>query len=340
MTRASDAARNTTGPGSEAGGVPNGQNSGVGSAKASAAAKSAPPPGPAAAPSGPSAARPSSSPVPAGPPASAPPRMRPPLPGPPPGMRMPGPPLPGGFRYAPPPAPRRRLDGAQRGRLFGIVLSLVLVGALFGFMVSLAVPTRYGAITTIMYNVAGENTGDFLKSDRDLTTQTVLLTSRNVLQPVAQQNGIDPDDLTKNTTATVLQSSNVIQLEVKDETADGAVTLANAIAKQYLTASNASSPKGFVQGQLADVQKQLTNPPITGNTPANTAALQARQAALQSQLDQMNLTSNQSTVLVPAYPLAKPVSPSGGGSALAGLICGLVIAIVTVITLSRRWTRS
>ena len=265
-------------------------------------------PQPDAGPAGPSASRPAGPPgssapsAPTGTPqASPPPRLRPPpLPGPPPGMRMPGPPLPGGFRYIPPPAPRRLLDGAQRGRLLGVAVALILVGAAFGYLVSLAVPTRYGAITTIMYNVAGQNTGDFLKTDREMATQAVLVTGRNALKPVADQSGIDVDDLTRNTSATILGQSNIIQIEVKDQTPSGAVNLANAIAKQYITVSNASGPKGYVQNLLTAVQQQLASPPTTGNTPTNTAALQAREAALQSQLDQMNLTSNQSTVLVPA----------------------------------------
>jgi capsular polysaccharide biosynthesis protein len=270
---------------------------------------------------------------------SVPARPRPPLPGPPPGMRMPGPPMPTSPRFAPPPPPRRRLDAAQRGKLITLGLVLVLAGAALGYLVALAVPTRYGAVTTIDYNIGGENTGDFLRTDRNLTTQTVLLKSRNVLGPVAAANGVNVDDLTKNADATILNQSNIIQLEVKDDTPDGAVNLANAIAKQYITVANASSPKGYIQSQLTAVQKQLATPAV-GTTPANTTALQARQAALQSQLDQMNLTSNQPTVLVPAYALSSPVSPNPGGSALTGAICGLVIALMTAITLSRRWTRS
>jgi capsular polysaccharide biosynthesis protein len=254
-------------------------------------------------------------------------------------MRMPGPPPPSSFRFAPPPPPRRRLDAAQRGKLFTLALVLVLAGAALGYLVSLAVPTRYGAVTTIDYRIGGENTGDFLRTDRNLTTQTVLLTSPNVLGPVAQQNGVSVDALTKGTKAEILEQSNIIQVTVTDETAESAVNLANAIAKQYIAVSTSSSPQGYVQAQLAAVQKQLTTP-AAGTTPANTAALQARANALQAQLDQMNLTANQPTVLTPAYALSSPVSPNHGKSALTGAICGLVIALMTVVTLSRRWTRS
>jgi capsular polysaccharide biosynthesis protein len=254
-------------------------------------------------------------------------------------MRMPGPPMPTAPRFAPPPPPRRRLDAAQRGKLITLSLVLVLAGAALGYLVALAVPTRYGAVTTIDYNIAGENTGDFLRTDRNLMTQTVLLTSRNVLGPVATANGVNVDDLSKNAVAIVVNQSNIIQLTVKDDTPDGAVNLANAIAKQYITVANASSPRGYIQSQLSAVQSQLASP-TAGSTPANTTALQARQAALQSQLDQMNLTSNQPTVLVPAYALSSPVSPNPGGSALTGAICGLVSALMTAVTLSRRWTRS
>lgn len=333
MTRASDAARNTDSAsddgGRNAGPRPGGPD--PGSSYPGSASQS---PGPSSPERVPAQSRPGGSPLP-----SAPPSARPALPGPPPGMRMPGPPPPSSFRFAPPPPPRRRLDAAQRGKLITLSLVLVLAGAALGYLTSLAVPTRYGAITTIDYRIGGENTGDFLRTDRNLTTQTVLLTSRNVMDPVAAQNGVAVDELTKNTTATILNQSNIIQLEVKDETAESAVNLANAIAKQYITVSTASSPKGYVQSQLAAVQKQLTTP-MTGNTPANTAALQARANALQAQLDQMNLTANQPTVLTPAYALSSPVSPNNGASALTGAICGLVIALMTVVTLSRRWTRS
>jgi capsular polysaccharide biosynthesis protein len=267
---------------------------------------------------------------------SGPPRSRPPLPGPPPGMRLPGPPMGGAPRFAPQPPPRRKLSGGQRSQLVFLTVALLVVGAVLGYAASLLLPTQYAARTTIQYNIAGENTGDFLKTDRNLTTQTVLLTSRNVLGPVADANGIAVDSLTRQVSASILNASDIIQLQVKNSSPDTAVTLANAIAKQYLTVANSSGPQGYLQSQLDGVKKQQASP----GTAAETTALATRAATLQAQLDQMNLTQNQSSVLVPAYAVTDPVSPNKSLAAVTGGVCGLIIALMTVVTLSRRWTRN
>ena len=268
---------------------------------------------------------------------TGPPRSRQPLPGPPPGMRMPGPPMPAGLRFAPQPPPRRHLTGGQRSKLVLLTVVLLAIGAVLGYAASLVLPSQYAARTSIQYNIAGENTGDFLKTDRNLTTQVVLLTSRNVLGPVADANGVSVDSLTKQVSATILNASDIIQLQVKNSDPNTAVTLANAIAKQYLTVANGSGPQGYLQGQLDAVKKQQT---ATGTTAADLAALTTRAATLQAQLDQLNLTQNQSSVLVPAYALTDPVSPNKTLAGLTGGVCGLIIALMTVVTLSRRWSRN
>jgi capsular polysaccharide biosynthesis protein len=251
-------------------------------------------------------------------------------------MRMPGPPMQAGPRFAPQPPPRRRLTGGQRSKLVLLTVVLAVIGAVLGFMAAAVLPSQYAARTTIQYNIAGENTGDFLKTDRNLTTQVVLLTSRNVLAPVASANGVSVDALTKQVSATILSSSDIIQLEVKSSDPTTATTLANAIAKQYLTVANSSGPQGYLQGQLDAVKKQQA----AGATAADQTALATRAATLQAQLDQLNLTQNQSSVLVPAYALTDPVSPNKTLAGLTGGICGLIIALMTVVTLSRRWSRN
>jgi len=243
----------------------------------------------------------------------------------------------GAPRFAPALPPRRKLSGGQRSKLVLLTLVLMAVGAVLGYGASLVLPAQYAARTTIQYNIAGENTGDFLKTDRNLTTQVVLLTSRNVLQPVADANGLQVDDLTRKVSATILNSSDIIQLQIKDADPNAAVTLADAVAKQYLTVANSSGPRGYLQSQLDAVKKQQTT---AGNNAADTAALATRAATLQSQLDQMNLTQNLSSVLVPAYPVMDPISPNKTLAGLTGGVCGLIIAVMTAVTLTRRWTRN
>jgi len=235
-------------------------------------------------------------------------------------------------RFAPP--PRRHLTGGQRGRLFGLSVLLVALGLVLGYLVAAMLPTQYAARTTVEYHIAGENTGDFLKTDRNLTTQVVLLTSRSVLGPVAAANGIPVEDLARKTTASILDASDVIQLEVRDPDRDTGVKLANAIAQGYLTVANNSGPEGYLRDQLGKVKQQQAT------TAGDAASLAARAAALQSQLDAMNLTQNQSAVLTPAYSVPAPAFPNRGLAALTGAVCGLVIALLAVVTLARRWSRS
>jgi uncharacterized protein involved in exopolysaccharide biosynthesis len=234
-------------------------------------------------------------------------------------------------RFAPPP-PRRRLSGGQRSKLVGLAVLLVGLGLALGYLVAAVLPTQYAARTTIQYHIAGENTGDFLKTDRNLTTQVVLLTSRNVLEPVAVANGVPVDDLARKTRASIIDASDIIQLEVRDPDRDTGVQLANAIARQYLTVANNSGPEGYLRDQLAKVKQQQAT------TTVDAASLAARSAALQSQLDAMNLTQNQSSVLTPAYSLPTPAFPNRGLSALTGAVCGLVIALLAMVTLTRRWS--
>jgi hypothetical protein len=265
---------------------------------------------------------------------TAPPGGRQPLPGPPPG-RPPGglPPPPGRPGWAPA-APRRpKLTDKQLWKLVRLLLALVALGALLGWVLSLVLPAQYAARTSVQYTIAGENTGEFLKTDRNLTTQVVLMTSRNVLQPVADANGISVTDLTGRVSATILGSSDIIQVEVRSPTRQGGIDLANAITKRYLEVADASGPKGYLKAQLDDVRAQQ------GTPGADAAALTARAAALQSELDDLNLTTNQSSVIVPAYSVEDVRYPDPTGSAITGGVCGLVLGLVSIITLARRWTR-
>jgi uncharacterized protein involved in exopolysaccharide biosynthesis len=198
----------------------------------------------------------------------------------------------------------------------------------------LVIPSEYVARTSIQYNIAGENTGDFLKTDRNLMTQQVLMTSRNVLQPVADAHGISADALAKKVTATIVGQSDIIQVEVRDPNRQVGVDLASAIAAQYLKVANASGPRGYLQSQLDAIKAQQRTLGV------DAAALTARAAALQSQLDEMNLTTNQSQIIVPAYSVDNVRYPDPLISAITGGVCGLVIGLITIVSLGRRWTRS
>jgi capsular polysaccharide biosynthesis protein len=267
------------------------------------------------------------------------PSSRQPLPGPPLGGPVGGPFRPPGPRFAPPPPPRRRLTGAQGSRLGLYALVIIVLGAAAGLAVTLLLPTQYAARTLIEYNVSVENASDFLRTDRNLTSQTVLLTSRAVVGPVADANNVSADDLAKRVNVTLLNAnsvnSEIIQVDVLSTDRATGVKLAGAIATQYLTVVKANSPANYIQTQLDDARRQLASA-----TAANQPALQTRIATLQGQLDTENITGNRASVVVPAYSVAAPAYPNPVLAAATGALCGIVVAGLVVIALSRRWTRS
>ena len=271
--------------------------------------------------------------------ATSAPSSRQPLPGPPLGGPAGGPFRPPGPRFAPPPPPRRRLTGAQGSRLGLYALVIIVLGAAAGLAVTLLLPTQYAARTQVEYNVSVENASDFLRTDRNLTTQTVLLTSRAVLGPVADANNVSADDLAKRVSATLLNAnavnSEIIQVDVLSTDRATGVKLAGAIATQYLTVVKANSAANYIQTQLDDARRQLASA-----TAANLPTLQSRVATLQGQLDTENITGNRASIVVPAYSVAAPAYPNPVLAAATGALCGIVVAGLVVIALSRRWTRS
>lgn len=265
------------------------------------------------------------------------PGNRQPLPGPPGGPQ-------GGFRpgprYAPAPPPRRRLSPAQGSRL-GLISGLIVVlGAAAGLAVTLLVPTLYAARTDIEYTVSRENASEFLRTDRNLTTQTVLITSRTVLGPVADANGVSPDELTGRVSAKILMgkdqvTSEVIEVTVLDPDRQAGVKLADDVAKQYLKVFAQNGPRAYLQAQLDEARRQLASAPA-----ATAPQVQTRINTLQGQLDTVNIAGNRAAILVPAYSVSAPAYPNPMLFAATGALCGLVVAALVAIALSRRWTRS
>jgi hypothetical protein len=217
---------------------------------------------------------------------------------------------------------------------------IIVLGAAAGLAATLVMPTKYAARTDIEYNVSVENASDFLRTDRNLTTQAVLLTNPAVLAPVARANGIAEEDLQDDVTATLVTAnavnSEIIQVDVLNPDRDTGIKLAAAIANQYLTVVKASSPATYIQSQLDQARGQLAS--ATGA--AAQAAPQARVAQLQGQLDTENISGNRAAIVVPAYSVPGRAAPKPGLAAVAGGLCGTVLAGLVVIGLSRRWTRS
>jgi uncharacterized protein involved in exopolysaccharide biosynthesis len=266
-----------------------------------------------------------------GPTSSAPPggAGRPPVrqPGPPPGQLPPvlGP------GYLPPPPSSPPLSSAQQSKIALVCVLAVVAGALLGLLATVVLPHVYAAQTTIRYSV-GEGGSD--AADRALTTQTVIITSREVLDPVAKSTGIPVDYLVRNTTAVVVPNSEIIQVQVKHSDRAAGIRLADAVAKQYIEIAAAHSPRAAVQTELDGLQHQLNS----ATTPAaSLPELRVRITALQNELDNLATRTNLASIAAPAYSLPDPVFPNTLITVGIGALVGIVAAAWIGSSMARRF---
>ncbi|WP_156935279.1 hypothetical protein [Pseudonocardia spinosispora] len=271
-------------------------------------------------------------------PSSAPPggagRPAPHVPAPPPGPgQFRPPPGPGGFlpqRPAKPP-----LTKAQSTRLFLVSSIAVVLGLLGGLVATMVLPHVYAAQTTIRYSLGDQGSGSS-DADRTLTTQTVMITGREVLQPVADSTSVPIDYLTKNVSATVVPNSEIINIQVNHSDRASGMLLADAIAKRYLEIANASDNRAQLQAQLDTAQRQLSNP---ATLPDAQAELQNQVTDLQTQIAQVASTSNLAAIVAPAYSLTSPVFPNTLMTIGIGALVGAAAAALIATNMVRRWNR-
>jgi len=118
-------------------------------------------------------------------------------------------------------------------RLLALLAAIVLLGAGSSFLLSAAGDPVYGARAEILF------TGDTAVSDtaaeRRLDTQRVLLSSRAVLEPVSDSTGIPVEDLREDVAASIVDSSQIIELTVADGDPVRAEAVAEAVVSSYLT---------------------------------------------------------------------------------------------------------
>lgn len=254
-------------------------------------------------------------------------------------------------------------DDHRRGwltpRLVLLTLTIILLGAAAGLAGALVLPKTYGARAEILYSASQpQQGGDPLQQDRQLSTQLVLLKSRAVLGPIAQKQGRWYEDLAKDVDVSILENSNVIQVEVHGSSQPVALQTLQAITTGYLAL--AGQPSGVARNlaaQLAEARQntaqlqtripQLVSAVLAGTANQTTlddaraqlAASQAREKALQARIDEINLTGQAgpaAQLLTAPYSLADPVSPRPPIAAGIGALVGAIVAGAMLTVGARR----
>ncbi len=258
---------------------------------------------------------------------------------------------------------RGQLTGGQVVRLALLAVVIVLFGGVAGFGGALLWPPVYAARAEILYPITEEQPTGFLREDRNLTTQLVLLQSRAVLGPVAAREGRSVAELEESLTVELLESSELIRIEVRDRSGEAARRLVEAIVQRYLDIYQVQHPsqvRQYLERELEDVRNraeatrgrllQLRAEAAAGlarDVEISTAEddlqpLIAREQEILRQLDQINIVSlagPTAELLTPPYVLANPVSPRPQFAAATGALTALIIAAGVVALTARRWTR-
>lgn len=243
--------------------------------------------------------------------------------------------------------PRRRLAARQWARLAFLATVCVLLGAAGGYLAAASTPEKYVAHAQVVYALTREQPTGFLREDRNMSTQLVLLESRAVLDPVAAEWGTSVDELTEALSATVMDESEIIDIQFVDGDPQRAEDVLGWVVQQYLAVANAdarSDVRNYLDAELFAVLDRIDasrSGPLSGQD--ELPPLVEREQWLRTQLDELRMTDlvgPGASQLVQPYVDPTPVSPRPMVSIGAGALTGWVVAVLLVAVIARRMTRS
>lgn len=240
--------------------------------------------------------------------------------------------------------------------LLALAATIILLTAGLALAGALIWPNTYAARAEILFPITQEQPTGFLREDRSMTTQLVLMRGRAVLDPIAKEQQRSVEDLQEHITVAVVQSSEIIELQVTDRSPERALQTVQAVVSNYLGLSQGGQPTqrerlatelAAVNTAVTDAQNRLTAQEdlVTGGTatadtvvPLQSAlqAQQSRQQQIQAQLDMLNLAPVAQLLTAP-YP-AGTVNPGLMFVASVGALVGLLLAAVVVAVVARSRT--
>jgi len=241
--------------------------------------------------------------------------------------------------------------------LVALAATIIVLTAGLALAGALIWPKTHTARAEILFPITHEQPTGFLREDRSMTTQLVLMQGRPVLGPIADQQQRSVEDLQEHLTVAVLQSSEIIELEVTDRSPERAVQTVQAIVDNYLGLGQSDQPTlrqrletelVAVNAAVADAQVRLSaqedlvaagTATVDTVMPLQTAlqAQQARQRQFQAQLDTVNLAP-MPQLLTPPYA-TNVVTPKPMFAAVVGALAGVLLAAVVVAVVARHRTR-
>ncbi|TWF78986.1 capsular polysaccharide biosynthesis protein [Pseudonocardia hierapolitana] len=225
--------------------------------------------------------------------------------------------------------------------ILGIVITMTGVGV--ALVVTSFIPPQYAARTELLYRISSESPTGFLREDRTLTTQALLLESQRVLEPVAVAHGMGVEQLAEQVDVNIAEGSLIIEVQVRNADRATGLQLVQAISDQYFeTVGVPDQPelRQYFENELQEIKRRLSELPVTA---AERPALAVREVDVKRQLDEIRLgvsEASRADVVMPPYSVGSPVSPRPMLAVATGALSGLMIALVVVAVLARLRSRA
>ena len=235
---------------------------------------------------------------------------------------------------------------------YGLIIVMVCTG--FAYAASATGPAVYGARSEILYPISAQAVaGQFLRDEIHLATEIVTLKSRQILAPVAAKYHLTIDALGQKVSASVVNNSEVIRVQVNDHSAANAEAMVGAIVTEYLRQlpNDALTQQATLHAQLDTANKTVSaiNDQLTRIGSTTSPAAVAAQSQLQSALSNRDSLQNQLNAAVVAaagtdhvqqltqpYLLNGKVSPKPIQAGIAGFLLGLMLAAGVIVLMIRR----
>jgi uncharacterized protein involved in exopolysaccharide biosynthesis len=263
----------------------------------------------------------------------------------------------------------RDLEVGLLAAVVALVLLMTLGAAGLAYALAGMGEERYAAEAQILYDSPASGA----ELDQELATQEVLLQSRAVLAPLAEEVGVRVADLQRALDVDIVGGSQILELRFEHSDPDVAVVVLGGIAERYVALSRDTAgqelggAQGIVEERLAATEEQLAAATArrdelalareqaagaTGTPPADVEerSLDAEIIRLQQQLGslqeravglQLETESLASARLLDdVYVLEDPVGPRPLPAAAAGALVGLVVSGGAVALYLRRRSAS
>jgi len=223
---------------------------------------------------------------------------------------------------------RRYLDAVRRG--FPLVVGIVVALAVTVYVVSSALPKRYKAIASIVERTGAvvDQSGNADAITRDLNTINALVTTDKVLAAVARTvPATSLDELRDNVSSSVDPNANLIYVTAKDGNAAQAATIANAVARTFVSEQASVKRRQYEQARV-ELQNELDRLQASGGAPSQERALRDRisQVAVSIATAGIELAVAQPADVPDAPDTPRPLRNTALGIVL-GLFLGVLVAL-------------